>query len=167
MQVLQHFSHNGTSDWWKRYLRIHQRSRNNGAATASIKLWKNFRTRADVAFVGIGDMGIGCPMHRDGFITKEEVRELVKSGRCRRQPPVDLSQAGEPVPISIQDRVTSIQLPRPSKKAGHRLCWRRAQSSGSTWCAAWPMDQRTCHRRDLRPSDPGNLRRRGLVRGDW
>jgi DNA-binding transcriptional regulator LsrR (DeoR family) len=44
------------------------------------KVVEELSNEADVAFVGIGDMGIGCPMHRDGFITKEEVRELVKAG---------------------------------------------------------------------------------------
>jgi DNA-binding transcriptional regulator LsrR (DeoR family) len=55
-------------------------------------------------------------MHRDGFITKEEVRELVKAGAVGDNLGWTSSQAGEPVPISIQERVTSIQLPRPSKK---------------------------------------------------
>jgi DNA-binding transcriptional regulator LsrR (DeoR family) len=80
------------------------------------KVVEELSNEADVAFVGIGDMGIGCPMHRDGFITKEEVRELVKAGAVGDNLGWTFSQAGEPVPISIQERVTSIQLPRPSKK---------------------------------------------------
>jgi DNA-binding transcriptional regulator LsrR (DeoR family) len=36
--------------------------------------------QADVAFVGIGQMGIGCPMHREGFINEAVVNELVEVG---------------------------------------------------------------------------------------
>ena len=39
--------------------------------------------QADVAFVGIGEMGIGCPMHRDGFINDAVVKELLQAGRSR------------------------------------------------------------------------------------
>jgi DNA-binding transcriptional regulator LsrR (DeoR family) len=35
---------------------------------------------ADVSFVGIGEIGIGCPLQRDGFITKKEVVEAEKAG---------------------------------------------------------------------------------------
>jgi DNA-binding transcriptional regulator LsrR (DeoR family) len=72
-------------------------------------------TQADVAFVGIGDMRIGCPMHRDGFITKEEVMELVKAGAVGDNLGWAFSQTGELVRGSVQERVTSIQLRRPSK----------------------------------------------------
>ena len=61
-------------------------------------------------------MRLGCPMHRDGFITKEEVRELVKAGAVGDNLGWTFSQMGELVRISIQERVTSIQLPRPARK---------------------------------------------------
>jgi DNA-binding transcriptional regulator LsrR (DeoR family) len=70
----------------------------------------------DVAFVGIGDMGLGCPMHRDGFLTKEEVMELVTAGAVGDNLGWAFNEAGELVRASTQQRVTSIQLRRPSKK---------------------------------------------------
>jgi len=80
------------------------------------KVVEELANKADVAFVGIGDMRVGCPMHRDGFITKEEVRELVKVGAVGDNLGWTFGQTGQPVRLSIQERVTSIQLPRPSKK---------------------------------------------------
>src|SRR6202048_2789909 len=70
----------------------------------------------DVAFVGIGDMGLGCPMHRDGFLTADEVMELVKAGAVGDNLGWAYNEAGELVRASTQERVTSIQLRGPSKK---------------------------------------------------
>jgi DNA-binding transcriptional regulator LsrR (DeoR family) len=81
------------------------------------KVIEELSNQADVAFVGIGDMRFGCPMHRDGFITKEEVSELVKAGAVGDNLGWTFGQMGELVRISIQERVTSIQLPRPARKS--------------------------------------------------
>lgn len=72
-------------------------------------------SQADVAFVGIGEMGIGCPMHRDGYITEAEVKELVAAGAVGETLGWAFDRAGEPVRASIHARVTSIQLRRPPK----------------------------------------------------
>jgi DNA-binding transcriptional regulator LsrR (DeoR family) len=70
----------------------------------------------DVAFVGIGDMRLGCPLHRDGFLTKEEVTELVKAGAVGDNLGWAFDETGELVRTAIQQRVTSIQLRRPPRK---------------------------------------------------
>jgi DNA-binding transcriptional regulator LsrR (DeoR family) len=72
--------------------------------------------QVDVAFVGIGDMRLGCPLHRDGFLTREEVIELVKAGAVGDNLGWAFNEMGELVRASTQQRVTSIQLRRPSKK---------------------------------------------------
>jgi DNA-binding transcriptional regulator LsrR (DeoR family) len=72
--------------------------------------------QADVAFVGIGEMGIGCPMHRDGFIDEALVEELVEAGAIGEMLGWAFNRSGEPVHTSVQDRVTSIHLRRPPKK---------------------------------------------------
>ena len=41
------------------------------------RIVEELSNQIDVAFVGIGDIRLGCPMHRDGFLTTEEVMELV------------------------------------------------------------------------------------------
>ena len=79
------------------------------------KIVEQLSNQADVAFVGIGEMGIGCPLHRDGFLTKEEVMELVNAGAVGDNLGWAFSEAGELVRASSQQRVTSIQLRRPPK----------------------------------------------------
>ncbi len=80
------------------------------------RIVEELSNQIDVAFVGIGDMRLGCPLHRDGFLTKEEVTELVKAGAVGDNLGWAFDEAGELVRTSIQQRVTSIQLRRPPKK---------------------------------------------------
>jgi DNA-binding transcriptional regulator LsrR (DeoR family) len=80
------------------------------------RIVEELSNQIDVAFVGIGDMRLGCPMHRDGFLTADEVMELVEAGAVGDNLGWAFDQAGEMVRASTQQRVTSIQLRRPSKK---------------------------------------------------
>jgi DNA-binding transcriptional regulator LsrR (DeoR family) len=72
--------------------------------------------QADVAFVGIGEIAINCPLHRDGFITVAETAELVNAGAVGETLGWTFDRGGLPVTRGIQNRVTSISLRRPSKK---------------------------------------------------
>jgi DNA-binding transcriptional regulator LsrR (DeoR family) len=72
--------------------------------------------QADVGFVGIGEIAINCPLHRDGFITGAETTELVNAGAIGETLGWTFDRDGSPVTRGIQDRVTSISLRRPSKK---------------------------------------------------
>jgi DNA-binding transcriptional regulator LsrR (DeoR family) len=94
-------------------------------STDERKQWCNHRLyrvvealaqRADVAFVGIGEIGINCPLHCDGFITETEATELVRAGAVGETLGWTFDRDGQPVTRGIQDRVTSISLRRPSKK---------------------------------------------------
>jgi DNA-binding transcriptional regulator LsrR (DeoR family) len=55
-------------------------------------------------------------MHRDGFLTSEEVMELVSAGAVGDHLGWAFNETGELVRASTQQRVTSIQLRRPPKK---------------------------------------------------
>jgi DNA-binding transcriptional regulator LsrR (DeoR family) len=110
------------------------------------KVVEELSSEADVAFVGIGDIREGCPLHRDGFITNEEVSELVSAGAVGDHLGWTYNEKGEPVRASVQERVTSIQLPRPSRKTGDRLCRRRKQVKGSPGSVTRPLDQWPGHR---------------------
>jgi DNA-binding transcriptional regulator LsrR (DeoR family) len=72
--------------------------------------------QADVSFVGIGEMSIGGPMHRDGFINEAVVNRLVEAGAVGEILGWAFNRAGEPVRTAIHERVTSIQMRRPPKK---------------------------------------------------
>ena len=80
------------------------------------KVVEELSNQMDVAFVGIGDVRLGCPLHRGAFITKEEVLELLKVGAVGDNLGWTFNLTGELVRTSIQDRVTSVRLPRPPKK---------------------------------------------------
>src|SRR3984893_11661985 len=80
------------------------------------RIVEELSNQIDVAFVGIGDMGLGCPMHRDGFLTADEVMELVKAGAGGVNCGWAFNETGKLVRASTQQRVTSIQLRRPPKK---------------------------------------------------
>jgi len=80
------------------------------------RIVEELSNQIDVAFVGIGDMRLGCPMHRDGFLTADEVMELVEAGAVGDNLGWAFDQAGQLVRASTQQRVTSIELRRPPKK---------------------------------------------------
>src|SRR3984885_2826304 len=86
------------------------------------KVVEELSWEADVAFVGVGEIREGCPLYRDGFITSEEVSELMSARAVGEHVGWAYDEKGEPVRASIQDRVTSIQLPRPSRKPVIAFC---------------------------------------------
>jgi DNA-binding transcriptional regulator LsrR (DeoR family) len=47
---------------------------------ATVKAIAGLAERADVAFVGIGHVGQGAPLHEDGFIDQRELKELMLAG---------------------------------------------------------------------------------------
>src|SRR5258708_21539839 len=79
------------------------------------KVVEELSSEADVAFLGIGDIREGCPLHRDGFITTDEVIELIKARAVGDHLRCTYDARGVPVRSSLQERDTSIQLPRPSR----------------------------------------------------
>jgi DNA-binding transcriptional regulator LsrR (DeoR family) len=69
---------------------------------------ESISSQTDVSFVGIGEIGLGCPLQRDGFITKNEVIEADKAGVVGEIMGWAFNEAGEPVRSWIHDRVTSV-----------------------------------------------------------
>ena len=80
------------------------------------RIVEELSNQIDVAFLGIGDIRVGCPLHRDGFLTEEEVAELLQAGAVGENLGWAFDNMGEPVRASPQLRVTSIKLSRPVKK---------------------------------------------------
>jgi DNA-binding transcriptional regulator LsrR (DeoR family) len=71
---------------------------------------------ADVAFVGIGNVGINCPLHEDGFITLEEVQELMEAGAVAELLGLPINALGARVRSKTGARVTSLSLDAPPKR---------------------------------------------------
>ena len=71
---------------------------------------------ADVAFVGIGNMGLHCPLHEDGFLTSAEVRELMELGAIAEMLGLPINASGQRVDSGAGRRVTSVRLQSPPKR---------------------------------------------------
>jgi DNA-binding transcriptional regulator LsrR (DeoR family) len=71
---------------------------------------------ADVAFVGIGNIGPGCPLHADGFITSAEVKELMELGAVAELLGLPIDGTGTRVESPTGRRVTSVRLDAPPRR---------------------------------------------------
>jgi DNA-binding transcriptional regulator LsrR (DeoR family) len=75
------------------------------------------RLAAAAAFhlVGIGEVGWGCPMHRDGFLTDDEIAELVEHGAVGEISSWAFDRHGRPIQSSIAERLSGLPCrPHPS-----------------------------------------------------
>jgi DNA-binding transcriptional regulator LsrR (DeoR family) len=72
--------------------------------------------QADVAFVGIGNIGINCPLHEDGFITRGEVEEMMQGGAVAEWLGLPIDAEGKRVTSTTGARVTSLKLDSPPKR---------------------------------------------------
>ena len=74
------------------------------------RLVHHFYVEADVAFIGIGHIAEKCPIVQDGFITREEARELVAQGAVADVLGWPLDRTGKLVASKLTERVTSMSL---------------------------------------------------------
>jgi DNA-binding transcriptional regulator LsrR (DeoR family) len=80
------------------------------------RIVESLSASADVAFVGIGNIGPNCPLHEDGFITSAEVKDLVQRGAIAEMLGLPINAAGARVESPTGDRVTSLHLDSPPKR---------------------------------------------------
>lgn len=70
--------------------------------------------RADVTFVGVGNIGENAPLHVDGFISREEIRALLRAGAVGEITSWVYDRNGHIIDGLVNDRVNSAPLyPRP------------------------------------------------------
>ncbi|MBV9492537.1 MAG: sugar-binding transcriptional regulator [Verrucomicrobia bacterium] len=74
---------------------------------------ENLSAQADAAFVGVGEIGPGCPIQRDGFVTKQEVLELQQLGAVGEMLGWAFDIRGQTAKASTHARVTSVPLRSP------------------------------------------------------
>src|SRR6202008_2835042 len=72
--------------------------------------------RADVTFVGVGHLGDRAPLLQDGFVTREEMRSLVKAGGVGEIIGWAFNREGQLIKGLTNDRVASVPLDRPAKR---------------------------------------------------
>ncbi|MEK6351068.1 MAG: sugar-binding transcriptional regulator [Burkholderia sp.] len=71
---------------------------------------------ADVAFVGIGNVGDDCPLHVDGFITADELSEMMEYGAVAEMVGLPMDARGARVVTPSTARVTSVPLDAPPRR---------------------------------------------------
>ncbi|GAB2698051.1 sugar-binding transcriptional regulator [Aliiglaciecola sp. 3_MG-2023] len=71
---------------------------------------------ADVTFVGIGNLGINSPLMLDGFITKDELKDLQKKGAVGEIISWVFDRNGKLLDCAVNDRVASTPLAVSSDK---------------------------------------------------
>nr|WP_252728757.1 sugar-binding transcriptional regulator [Aliiglaciecola lipolytica] len=71
---------------------------------------------ADVTFVGIGNLGLHSPLMLDGFITKEELKDLQKNGAVGEIISWVFDRNGKLLDCAVNDRVASTPLAVSSDK---------------------------------------------------
>jgi DNA-binding transcriptional regulator LsrR (DeoR family) len=72
--------------------------------------------KADVTFIGIGHIAPGCPLERDGHISRPEVRRLQQAGAVGETSGWALDALGELIDLpGYHDKLTSILPQRHSK----------------------------------------------------
>ncbi|MHA1565704.1 MAG: sugar-binding transcriptional regulator [Alphaproteobacteria bacterium] len=71
---------------------------------------------ANVAFVGIGEVAWGGPLHRDGFVSDEELAELLNLGAVGDSSAWVFDQDGKIISGNVADRLIGIPLDSPPRR---------------------------------------------------
>jgi DNA-binding transcriptional regulator LsrR (DeoR family) len=80
-------------------------------AQAMIRPTLEMAARADVTFVGIGELGPDAPLCVDGFLTRDEMRALTDAGAVGEIVGWTFDAAGALIRDRTNDRVASARLP--------------------------------------------------------
>ena len=80
------------------------------------RIVESLTSEADVAFVGIGNIGLHCPLHEDGFITAAEVKELVQRKAVAEMLGLPIDASGVRVDSPTGLRITSVALDSPPRR---------------------------------------------------
>ncbi|WP_392560052.1 sugar-binding transcriptional regulator [Orbus mooreae] len=75
---------------------------------------KDKAQQSDAFFIGIGEVGLGCPLNTEQFITDEQVNQLNELGAVAEILGYFIDQNGKPVVSEFNDLTTSIRLPANS-----------------------------------------------------
>lgn len=74
------------------------------------RIVESLSAQADVALVGIGNIAPDCPLYEDGFITADEVDEMLRLGAVAELLGRPIDAQGKPVESSTVARITSVPL---------------------------------------------------------
>ncbi|MEZ5823637.1 MAG: sugar-binding domain-containing protein [Geminicoccaceae bacterium] len=67
---------------------------------------------AHMHFVGIGEIGWGCPMHADGFLSNRDLSELLDAGAVGEIASWPFDRDGEPIQNELTQRLAGLPIDR-------------------------------------------------------
>jgi DNA-binding transcriptional regulator LsrR (DeoR family) len=85
-------------------------------AQKPVKHVTDLARHADVTFVGVGHLGDSAPLLQDGFVTRDEMRALVKAGGVGEVIGWAFDREGQLIEGLTNERVASVPLDRPAKR---------------------------------------------------
>lgn len=71
---------------------------------------------ADMTFIGIGEVGRGCPLNTEGFVTNEQLENLINDGAVAELLGNFFLPNGERLSTSLDETLTSVPLFSPPRK---------------------------------------------------
>jgi len=71
---------------------------------------------ADVTFVGVGHLGESAPLLQDGFVTRDDMRALIKAGAVGEVIGWAFDRSGALIDGLTNERVASVTLDQPAKR---------------------------------------------------
>ena len=129
---------------------------------AMIKPTLDLVAKADITFVGIGDLGPSAPLFLDGFINEAELKALQKAGAVGEICGWAFDRDGRLIDGITNDRVASAPLAVARALASGGARHGRAQAAGDPRGGGAPPGQRPDHRR----AHGGGAARDGLKPAD-
>lgn len=72
--------------------------------------------QADVTFVGVGEIGDNAPLLQDGFVSRDEIRALIKAGAIGEITGWAFDADGQFIEGMTNERVASVALDQPAKR---------------------------------------------------
>ena len=85
-------------------------------AQTPVKRVVDLARRAEVTFVGVGQLGENAPLLLDGFVNRDEMRALIKAGAVGEVVGWAFDRNGQFIEGMTNDRVASVALDRPAKR---------------------------------------------------
>ncbi len=111
--------------------------------------------KADLKLIGIGQMDQKAQMHVDGFVTREELTEMMRLGAVGEITGWAYDAKGKLIKGGTNRRLTSIPPRCAGEGADDRRRARAGEDPRDRRRACRPPDQRADHRRSDRARDPG------------
>ena len=142
------------------FLMSSEDERNKMVRIEPIAKVKAVAAKADLRLVGIGQMDQKAQIHVDGFVTRDELFEMMRQGAIGEITGWAYDSKGRLLKAGTNMRLTSIPPEVPAQDHDDRRRGRCGQGAGDRGRAERAPDQRPDHGRGDRKGDFGALGRR-------